>query len=92
MSILETMSRGIPNISTKIASIPEVIESGVQGILIEPGDIQALTEALGTLCGDREIRERMSRESHSLIRDRFSVNACGRKLEGIYRKVLERQV
>lgn len=92
MSILETMSRGIPNISTKIASIPEVIESGVQGILIEPGDIQALTEALGTLCCDREIRERLSRESHSLIRNRFSVNACGRRLEGIYRKVLERRL
>ena len=42
MSILETMGQGIPNISTRIASIPEVIQDGENGFLITPGDVEAL--------------------------------------------------
>ena len=89
MSILETMSLGIPNISTRIASIPEVIESGVQGILIEPGDVEALKDALRQLCCDRELRQRMSWESYRLIQESFSVEASGQKLERIYAQVLK---
>ena len=88
MAILETMSLGIPNISTNIASIPEVIDSGVHGLLIEPGDIQQLKQALRRICGSRETRGRMSEESFRLIRERFSAEACAQKLEGIYRRVL----
>ena len=89
MAILETMSLGIPNISTCIASIPEVIDSGVQGILIEPGNVEQLKQALLKVCGSRETRVRMSEESYRLIRERFSAEACARKLEGIYRHTVE---
>lgn len=92
MAILETMAQGIPNISTKIASIPEVIDSGVQGFLIEPGDVEALTQALRTLCTQRSTRETMSREAYRLVRERFSVRACGRKLEALYGELLGRQL
>lgn len=88
MAILETMSLGIPNITTRIASIPEVIDSGVHGILIEPGDIEALKDALRKVCCDREVRQQLSREAYRQIRERFSVDAAGRKLEEIYETVL----
>ena len=91
MAILETMSLGIPNISTDIASIPEVIESGVQGILIEPGNVDQLKQALRKVCASREIRARMSEESYRLVRDRFSAEACAGKLERIYRKTVGRE-
>lgn len=88
MAILETMSLGIPNISTKIASIPEVIDSGVQGILIEPGDVEALKDALRQLCCERDTRQRMSEESYRQIRQNFSVDAAGQKMEKIYETIL----
>lgn len=90
MAILETMSLGIPNIATGIASIPEVIEDGVHGILIDPGDVEALKEALRKICFDREARQRISREAYRQIRENFSVDAAGRKLEGIYERVLKK--
>lgn len=89
MAILETMALGIPNISTRIASIPEVIDSGEQGILIEPGDVEALKTALRQMCGDRQMRKRMSDASYKTIRARFSVDACGKRLEEIYHEILE---
>lgn len=91
MAILETMSLGIPNITTRIASIPEVIDSGVHGILVEPGDVEALKEALRKVCCDREVRKRMSGEAYRQIRENFSVDAAGRKLEEIYGSVLQKK-
>lgn len=90
MAILETMSLGIPNIATRIASIPEVIDSGVHGILIDPGDIEALKDALRKVCCDREARQRLSREAYRQVREHFSVDAAGRKLEEIYETVLKK--
>lgn len=91
MAILETMALGIPNITTRVASIPEVIDSGVHGILIEPGDVEALKEALRTVCCDREVRQRMSREAHRQIWENFSVDAAGQKLEEIYERAVRKE-
>ena len=88
MSILETMALGIPNISTRIASIPEVIGDGVDGLLIEPGDVNALTEALRTLCFHKEVRQEMSVRAYQLMKEEYSVEACSRKMRGIYKEVL----
>lgn len=49
MTILETMAYGIPNISTSIASIPEVLHNNDNGFLVKPGDIDALAEVLKKL-------------------------------------------
>lgn len=84
MSILETMSLGIPNISTDIASIPEVIHDGVNGFLIKPGDIEGLQKAVLRLLKDTELRENMSRSSYQQMQEQYSLHACVQKLEAIY--------
>lgn len=90
MSILETMGRGIPNISTNIASIPEVIQDGRNGYLIEPGDVKALAERILWLVESEKQREMFSRESYALIRKEFSMEACVTKLERLYRNLTKR--
>lgn len=87
MSILETMGRGIPNISTRIASVPEVIREGKTGLLIEPGDIRYLAELLWQLAGDRELRSRISREGRRLVMEDFSLEKNIAELEEIYERV-----
>ena len=90
MSILETMSLGIPNISTRVASIPEVIEEGENGFLIQPGDIEALGNRMLRLLEDGELREKMSINSYRKMQDDFSLQACVRRLEEIYADCLQR--
>lgn len=88
MTILETMARGIPNISTRIASIPEVITDGITGILIEPGDTEALSEAIRRIVADRGLRARLSEASYRLVRDKFSIDTAFARLASIYRSLL----
>lgn len=90
MSILETMARGIPNISTNIASIPEVIHEGETGYLIKPGDIEQLQKAILVLLKDRQLREEMSRKGYELIRNNFSIVACVNFLEELYMNCMRR--
>lgn len=44
--IIESMSVGIPSISTNVGGIPEIIENGKNGIIVPPGDIEALKNAI----------------------------------------------
>lgn len=88
MSILETMAWGIPNISTRIASIPEAIEDGVTGFLIEPGDVKALQEKILILLGEVRLREKMSKKGYEKVQKEFSLRECVARLEKIYRGLI----
>lgn len=87
MTILETMARGIPNISTRIAAVPEVIEDGVNGFLIEPGDRQALKQAILTAAGDGKLRSRMSQAAYETIKEKYSLEEHMKRLKEIYGSV-----
>lgn len=90
MSILETMGNGIPNISTSVASIPEVIKDGENGYLIEPGDIKRLGECILKLACDERLRKEFSVKSHALIKRKFSLEVCVVKLEQLYQELYEK--
>ena len=84
MAILETMAQGIPNISTSIASIPEVLHDGKNAFLIRPGDVDALCRCLLKLVGDEDLRMAFSRKSYGLIKEAFSLDANIHKLKELY--------
>ena len=85
MTILETMAAGIPNISTNIASIPEVLHDGENAFMITPGDVNALVDRLRTLINDSELRRKFSEASYKLVTRDFSLSANIEKLKGIYK-------
>ncbi len=87
MTILETMAYGIPNISTNIASIPEVIRDGENGYMITPGDKDKLEERLYELCTDREKRNKMSEICWNDITKNFALDNHINKLKGYLREL-----
>ena len=59
IAVLEALAAGLPLVTTPVGGIPEVIKDGVNGILVEPGDIDALAEGILRLLDDEPFRKRM---------------------------------
>jgi glycosyltransferase involved in cell wall biosynthesis len=63
VTILEAMAAGLPIIASNVGAIPDVVQDGKNGLIIEPGDIPALTRAIDQLVGDASLRHQMGRLS-----------------------------
>ncbi len=87
MSILEAIGEGLPVVSTRVGGIPEAIEDGRNGFLIEPGDVEALADRLRILMTSPELVGRMGRESLAIAREKFSTERIGQKLQELYEEM-----
>lgn len=88
MSVLEALSAGLPVISTNVGGIPEQVADGVEGYVIAPGDVAALTQSLMMLLDSSDLQERMSRACVEKFERCFSTDVVLPKLEKIYDDLL----
>ncbi len=86
--ILEGMGAGVSVIASQVGGIPEIIDDGVNGLLVPPGDVQALERALLCLLGDPGRRRELTAAGLRTVRERFSVQSQIAKISGIYDKLL----
>ncbi len=84
MSLLEAIGKGLPVISTHVGGIPELIEDGRNGFLIEPGDVEALADKLKILLTSPELVEKMGKESLAIAGKKFSIEKAGEQLQELY--------
>lgn len=87
MSLLESMSFGCVPVATDVGSVSSVIENGVNGILIPPHDVRAITDAIARLHADHELWKRLSEKAKETIEEKFSPAEYSKKLIAIYDKV-----
>lgn len=87
VSILEAMSWSIPVVASRVGGIPEMIESGVEGLLVEPGDVDGILDAILRLAADRELLPRMGRAARKRVESEFSKDVVLPKMEAIYEKL-----
>jgi glycosyltransferase involved in cell wall biosynthesis len=72
MSVLEAMSSGTPVIASAIGGIPEQITDGVDGLLVQPGEVDALAVAMRALLEDSTLATRLGTAARATVAQRFS--------------------
>lgn len=86
MALLEAMSWGLPVIASPVGGVPEMITHEVNGLLVPPGDVDALAAAISRLMSDPPLRERLGAAARETIATRFSLSTAVERLLEIYRR------
>jgi glycosyltransferase involved in cell wall biosynthesis len=88
MTILEAMAAGKPVVCTAVGEIPNVVNTGMEGILIRPGSVAELSNALAQLLGDADLRERMGKMGREKVHRYFSADAMAASYVAMYNQVV----
>jgi colanic acid/amylovoran biosynthesis glycosyltransferase len=87
-SMLEAMASGLPVFATEHGGIPEAIEHGMSGVLVPERDDEELAWALLNAVEDCHFLSQVARNGADVVREKFDLNAQGRRLEDIYLRLI----
>jgi glycosyltransferase involved in cell wall biosynthesis len=91
LTVLEAMHHGIPVVSTRVGGIPEIIESGVNGLIVEAGDMKALSNAVESLIVDSRKYMAISLNARERVRRDFNRLSWTRKIQECYTSVIDQK-
>lgn len=84
MSLLEAMANGLPVIASRVGGIPSLVQHGVNGLLIDAGDSEALACAIESVLADPTLRARLGAGARQTIVERYSLESHLARLGHLY--------
>jgi len=88
--LLEAMAMQLPVVSTTLSGIPELVEDGINGLLVPPGDERALAAALARLLTDANLRMRLGKHGREKVARMFDLSRNVGQLIALFEDVLQR--
>lgn len=87
-SLLEAMAAGCACVATPVGAVPEIVDDGVEALVMQPGDDAALAQAMLRLAQDNDFRLRIVAAAQDRLRRQFTAEQVLRRLEDGYEKLL----
>jgi len=84
LSVIEAMAAGLPIVSTAAGGVPELLQNGKQGFIVQPGHGEELSEAMVILLKDRDLRRTMGAAAAARAKENFDVSAMVKAYEDLY--------
>jgi glycosyltransferase involved in cell wall biosynthesis len=89
VALLEAMAYGKPIVATRVGGIPDVLADGSEGVLVPPGDVPALAEAVTTLVGDPDRAWSLGRAAKARVAE-LGPDTIAKRLDLVYQEVIGR--
>ena len=84
LALLEAMAMEVPVIASSVGGVPRVVADGVNGLLVSPGDIQAISESIKLLNDNAGLRRQLGLEGRDTISAKYGVDRWRYKIENCY--------
>ena len=88
LTILEAMACGRAVIATKVGGIPEIIQNGVNGILVNPGKPSEIEEAVCCLLENKKMVDKIGMNAARYVSSNYTINRIVLRLEKVYEELL----
>ncbi len=82
--LMEAMASGLPVLSSRLSGIPELVDDGISGMLVEPRDSAGIAAALEHLSKDADLRVRMGAGGREKIEAHFNLQQNAERLAGLF--------
>jgi colanic acid/amylovoran biosynthesis glycosyltransferase len=82
--LMEAMAMRLPTIATRIMGVPELVEEGVNGLLVAPGRPDELAAALRELAKSPPLRRRLGERGREVVAERYDVEQSARALAALF--------
>jgi glycosyltransferase involved in cell wall biosynthesis len=87
IAVLEAMANSKAIVATRVGDNARVIEAGISGVLVEPGDLDGMVEAL-TQMKDQALRRRLGAAARSRFEQHFTIEPMVRGYQNVYRELV----
>lgn len=82
--LMEAMASRIPVVASRVAGVPELVEDGISGLLVPPGDVAALSDAVAHLLADPALRARMGGAGRVKVELEFDVGKEAARMGALF--------
>ena len=88
VSVIESLAAARPVVATRVGGTPDVVRDGLDGFLVELGDVESIAERLTDLAADPSRRAQMGAAGQQHVRERYAVGRLVADTEQLYRSLL----
>ncbi|MCH8148994.1 MAG: glycosyltransferase family 4 protein [Planctomycetes bacterium] len=89
--LMEAMARGLAVVATRVGGVSELVEDGAScGLVVPPGDAEALAQALRTVLEDKELAFRLASNGQKRVREEFNLENSASQLASLFRSTRRR--
>jgi len=88
IAVIEAMACGLPIVATRVGGLPDLVNDGINGLLVEAGRVDQLANAIESLCTNPGLRSSMQRNSFEIAFEEYEIEKAVPRLVDIYMKTL----
>ena len=88
MALLEAMAASRPIVASRVGGVPEIVEDGFEGYLVEPMDVNSLAERCRRLIDSPDIARKMGEHARKRVERDFSATAMAGRVASVYKELL----
>ena len=89
LAVLEYMASSKPVVSTSVGGVPEVVQDGLNGFLVPPGDYKTLAQKINLLLDNKDLALEMGKNGFIRVKQEFTMEAMLKNIEDLYTNILE---